>query len=732
MLKPLRDHFARIDARSLGLFRVVMGLVLIGDLFGRLRWGREFYSNEGVLPNHNHLFNLRGKQEVFSVFHAFSTQGEGLLSLWLTLLVYLGFLLGWHTRVFHVLSLALFVSLTSRNLLAEGVGSYAAIALLFFTVFLPCGSRFSLDGLKASMALRDEQSAADLNDRRCYPRSVVDAVRLPGWSPVSVAALGVLVQIGVIYACSWLQKSGAAWQDGSALHYALHDDLRVSGIGAWLRGALGSGPLTGWTFALRYAEIAIPVLLLVPFAFRWTRLAAAGLMVFHGLSLVLLFQLGLYGGALVAAAMLVVPEAAWDRFENTPQPARMRTVIYDADCGVCLWLARVLRRLDLRGHVTFQGNDDRRGLLVRRTPSGPVKSAPLPAAITEELVDRTIVVVDPAGKIFVRSRAIVEILRVLPLGWLALPLALPGVSHLLDGLYDAVASRRHRISVLMGKTACGIRGPVTGASVDDDADEVKGEQTSAQGEVAEDVEGAAATRDDEARGETESNDEATAGPAKSKPRARPLLPAAPEVSPARRTARHVAGAGRELGAALVLAAMVAQTVKENPVPEALAEVPQGPMLAAIASWSRMMGRWDLMAPEPLRSDEVMVIDAQMRNGESLDLFTGVAPEVDLSARPPLVLGPLWGEYLHRVRRPEYLEYQRAFRDYLGKGGPLRGRIPSEMIVAGVDAYWVAQPIAPPGETKVETGTREKLFSHGKGGLGTGMDKVPLVRAGSRR
>ena len=58
MLKALKDHYLRIDARSLGLFRVLFGLVLIGDLLRRWVWLRDFYSNEGVLPNHNHLFNL--------------------------------------------------------------------------------------------------------------------------------------------------------------------------------------------------------------------------------------------------------------------------------------------------------------------------------------------------------------------------------------------------------------------------------------------------------------------------------------------------------------------------------------------------------------------------------------------------------------------------------------------------------------------------------------------------
>lgn len=120
----------------------------------------------------------------------------------------------------------------------------------------------------------------------------------------------------------------------------------------------------------------------------------------------------------------------------------------------------------------------------------------------------------------------------------------------------------------------------------------------------------------------------------------------------------------------------------------------------------------------------------------MDLFTGSAPEVDLAARGPLRMGQLWSSYLDRVRRPEFLEFQRAFRDYLGKGGPLRSRTGVDPIVAGLDAYWVVKPIAPPGGAPegeaVGAGTREKLFTHGRGGLGTGMDAVPLARPGVRR
>jgi predicted DCC family thiol-disulfide oxidoreductase YuxK len=664
-VKSLRDHFLRIDARSLGLFRVAFGLVLLGDLFARWRWARDFYSNEGVLPNHNHLFNLHGKQQVFSVFHAFSTPGEAHFAFAVTLVVYLFFLVGHATRVVHVLSAVLLVSLTSRNILLENAGNHAAIALLLFTAFLPCGSRFSLDSLRASLARTDEKRAAELNERAPPAETEVAARRLPGWSPVSLAALAVLLQIAVIYLCSALQQRGEAWRDGSALHYALHVDRWVSGAGVWARDALPAGTLRALTLGFRGVELAIPALLVVPVFFRWTRGLAAALMAAHGLLLGLLFDFGLFGWTMVAAAALVLPGELWDALERTPVGRRARTIVYDADCGVCLWLARLVKRADLRGNLTFQGNDDLGELLVRG-PDGATARAPMPKEVTPELVEHTVLAIDRGGRVFTRGRAVVLVLRALPFGWLALPLLVPGISHALDALYGVIAPRRQRISVLMGKQACGIPLPPEG----------------------------------DASGQAPS-----------------------EAPPAVRVARLASGSVREAAALVVLAAMLTQTAKENPLPGGLSSLPQGRVLAAVASWPRMLSRWDLLAPEPPRKNATMVVNAQTRASQAIDLLTNGEPQLDLAVRGRVGLGQLWSDYLDRVHQKEWQDYQRAFREYLARGGPYRDKAAAP--VTGLDAYWVARAIPAPGQPAPGEGEieKEKVFTHARGG----GDKVDLGR-----
>lgn len=664
--KALRDHFLRIDARSLGLFRIAFALVLLGDLAGRARYLKEFYSNEGVLPNHNHLFNLRNTGQVWSLLHSFSSPGENAFAFCLIAVVYLLFLVGYKTRVFHALALLSLVSLTARNILLENAGNYAAIGLLFFTLFLPCGSRFSLDALRASLAARDEKRAAELNERPRPSEETIAEQRAPGWSPASLAALGALVQLGLIHLATALQQTGS-WRDGSALHYALNSERWVSRAGVALRGA-SPGLLSALTHLLYAAGWAIPILIAIPFVARWTRGLAIGLGLIHGLTLGLFFTFGLYGWTLAAATALLVPTETWERLERTPRPARRRTVIYDADCGVCLWICRLLARLDLRGHLTFQGNDDI-SFVLRRKDDGSVAQDEAPKALTAEMVATSVVVIDGEGHLYTRSRAVAEAVQALPLGFVkAFFLRIPGISALYDKLYDAIATRRQALSVLMGKAACGVPLPPEEAE------------------------------------------------AKHKPAAIP---------PSTRTRRLVTGGLREIAAGLLLVGALAQTTKVNALPF---HVPQGGTLAAVAVWPRMIARWDVLTPEPPKDDEVYVIDAQTRGGKSIDTLTGKEPSFDPGAMRGQGLGQLWSDYLSRSNQKEWIDFQKAFRDYLAKGGPGWDEKQGDDQVVGLDAYWVKQPIPAPGAPRsAESITKDKLFTHSRGGR-LNIDKaLPILR-----
>ena len=666
MGKRILESFVRIDARSLGLFRIAMALVLLGDLFRRWMWLRVFYSNEGVLPNHNHIFNLRDKTPVWSFLHAFSTPGENFFAFALILFVYLGFLVGYKTRVFHTLALLCVVSLGSRNILLENQGNFAATALVFFSLFLPLGSRYSIDECLASIDLQNEKSAADLNDRKSPTEAELAASRGPGWSPLSLAALAITLQIAFILISSALWHRTDAWKGGEALHRALYVERWVSDFGVALRGA-PAGLLKGLTFFLQGVEWIVPALIFIPVGRKVTRGLATALLAVYGLILGTVFSLGLYGWTLLAAAALLIPRESWEVFEGTFSTARLRTVIYDVDCGICLLTARFCKRLDKRGWLVFQGNDDLEQL-TRRKADGELERVELPKGVTAELVQSSVVVVDAQGNVFTRSRALSEIVRVFPFGApVAFLMRLPGIAQVLNVLYDPFAARRARVSELCGLNACGIPLP-----------------------------------------KDESNDENENSVV--------------EVPSALRTLRFLTGFFRESVAVMLFVAALAQMTKENPLPF---KVPQGPKLTALVTWPRMLERWNVL---DLQAEEgVFVLDGQTRKGESIDPVTGRPPATDADTLDAHKLGQLWNDYFARIRQREYEPFQRAFRDYMAKGGPALEGKSGEDALAGYDAYWVRYSIGSPGQSPMRTIiAREKVFIHARGGR-LGFDRVPQVK-----
>lgn len=702
----LKAFYLRIDARSLGLFRIVMALALIGDWCMRWSGSKAFYSNEGVIPNHAHLFYALRQSPplpVWSLFHSISSPSEAAVALLLVLLVYVFFLAGYQTRTFHLLSIVALVSLTGRNLLIEGPANYVALALLATTAFLPCGSRFSLDSLRRSFKQREEKDGTDLNDRAAPPEHVLAATRGPGWSPVSIAALAVFLQVAVIFYAILRQQSGGQWHDGTALHYALWVERWVSDIGLAVRNA-PPGLLRVWSYALRYTPFLAPVLIFVPVP-RVTRMAAFALMVFYGASYGLLFSFGLWGWTFVAAAFLMISTESWEAWASRVDKSRALTVIYDADCGICLWIARLLRRLDLRGHLTFQGNDalnvpaglkppyrsaaeeSERVLHRRLDLKERVGSVPLPAEITDELANNTVIAVNEKGAVFTEGRAVTEIIRALPLGGLlSLPLRIPGVSHLLGALYRYIAPRRFTISESVGFAACGIPAPLTDEPAADEDDGVT--ETPAGGDKA-------------PRGD------------------KTVIPA---VAPAVRLRRRITGSVREAGAILLFSSLLAQTARSNPWPAGLT-VPQTPFFAAVTGWSRMQARYDVIAPEAPTEDGVLVVDAQTGAGKSIDPLTGKEPSFDV---PRFRMGLLWSDFTLAVRKKVSPDFERSFRDYLVKGGSeWQGDTPDTRLT-GLDAYWLVYKSPDPGGKAVEITGREKLFTHSRGGHGG--TAVPIIKA----
>ena len=300
--RSLRVTYLTVDRRSLGAFRIAFGLVLISDLLRRWAELRFWYTNSGLLPNHTLLWRPPTTHS-FSLFFTVSSLLEAELGFALCAAAYVAFLLGYRTRWAQVLTLLARVSLNSRLAVLENGGDMVMDLLCLLTLVLPLGSRFSLDALAA--ALRDGHTP---NGALASHRRQDAALR-----PVeSLAVLGLLLQFATIYYFNAAAKTGAAWRDGSAVHYALHQDKLVTWFGVWMREHLPVSALHALTWSTLATEWLGFALIISPVFVRQTRLLAVCLMPALHLGFALGLNLGSFSPAMMSFFPLLLRAEHWD------------------------------------------------------------------------------------------------------------------------------------------------------------------------------------------------------------------------------------------------------------------------------------------------------------------------------------------------------------------------------------------------------------------------------------
>jgi hypothetical protein len=309
---------------------------------------------------------------------------------------------GWHTRLFHVLSLVCLVSLHDRVIFLENGGDVALNLLCAWTLFLPMGRRFSIDALRVSFRSGQEKSARDLNEREPAATGGV----------ASLAVLAILLELSVIYYFNAVNKHGWTWRRGLAVYYVLYQERMVTWFGLILR-RLMTVPLSRvLSYAVLAIEYAAPVLLLSPFA--RLRLRRVAIVLFPALHLAFAagLNLGQFSFNMIGYFPLLLSAEDWTAIGRRfgPAPSRARTVYVSEASGLAWAWARLLSRLDAFDRLRF-------------VPAGP---------------ETTWVVEDPVtGQRSSGAAAIAECLAALPLG---LPLAWFVRSSVVDRVGRWVAS----------------------------------------------------------------------------------------------------------------------------------------------------------------------------------------------------------------------------------------------------------------------------------------------------
>ena len=287
------------DLRSLAAGRIALALVLLLDLAKRATEMGLWYTNDGLVPNHTLLWRP-AMTPVFSLFFMASYRYEAVAGFLACAAAYTMLLVGFRTRFAQIASLVCLLSLHGRMLLIDNGGDVVLGLLTVWTTFLPTGRAFSVDAVLARGRTPGR------------PLQVVPAAS--GARPGSFASLGVLAivfQLAFIYFFNAVHKQGTTWRDGSAVHYVLHLDRLVTGLGVWLRG-MPTGLARALTYGTLAIEWSLPLLLLSPFAVRGCRRLAVVLVIMLHTGFALCMTLGNFVPAMIAYTPNFVRPDDWD------------------------------------------------------------------------------------------------------------------------------------------------------------------------------------------------------------------------------------------------------------------------------------------------------------------------------------------------------------------------------------------------------------------------------------
>jgi hypothetical protein len=167
------------------------------------------FSDIGILPRAAAIGGLLRPYR-FSLMDAVGAPWAVQLFLLLGMATAFLFMIGYRTRFVAIANFLMVMSVQERNILVLDGSDTAFRVLCFWLIFCPIERAWSVDSLVAAA--------------RGTPLS-----RIAGVFPIRILQL----EIGMVYLLNYWNKSyGSHWQDGTALHYAIHlEDFLVRDLG---------------------------------------------------------------------------------------------------------------------------------------------------------------------------------------------------------------------------------------------------------------------------------------------------------------------------------------------------------------------------------------------------------------------------------------------------------------------------------------------------------------------
>ncbi|HLG02585.1 MAG TPA: HTTM domain-containing protein [Bacteroidia bacterium] len=277
-----------LDLRALSLYRILLGSLLLIDLFIRAGDLEIFYSDNGAVTRS--LVQTTHWNNFYIPLHMLAGSAGYAAALFILAGCFaFALVVGWKTRLFTFLSWLMLVSLHNRNAFILQGGDELLRNALFWSIFLPLGSFYSIDS-----RLKGSPRKKHFN---------------------GLAAAGYCLLIFSVYFFSALQKNSSEWlYDGTAGYYALSLDQLKLPLGKliypypWL--------LKFITHAIWITELIAGFLLLWPRNNYRLRLTGIILLAMLHLGIGLTIYVGLFFLIGLITLVPLLPPAVMDKLEK--------------------------------------------------------------------------------------------------------------------------------------------------------------------------------------------------------------------------------------------------------------------------------------------------------------------------------------------------------------------------------------------------------------------------------
>lgn len=298
-----------IDLRTLALFRAALGAFIVFYCCNRFPDIGAFFTDWGVLPR-----SYAVQADAWSRYSLYLINGEywfAALLLSITVLAGVALLFGYRTRAATIALFVLMCSLVTRNPAILVGGDEVLVCLLFWSLFLPLGARWSVDA-----ALSTNPPPQD--SLHC-----------------SWASAALLIQVLSVYFFSaWLKNGADWWPDGLAVYYTMEFERYASPLGREL--AQFPRLMSGLTYFVYFLEWFGPVLALSPWLRQPLRfLVMACLMAMHA-GFILFMEIGYFPFISLVSLTTLLGGWWWDWAARRADHGRHLKIYYDQDCGFCL------------------------------------------------------------------------------------------------------------------------------------------------------------------------------------------------------------------------------------------------------------------------------------------------------------------------------------------------------------------------------------------------------------